>query len=181
MIRGLGLQNGIFEIEAFLDKGLAHVGDIGYRLSGARLQYLFKHIFGVYSVDLMIHFALTGSMAKYRIAEKVDPYMFGKHALRVTITLVPGTVTQIVGEEALQAMPEVIGVNMNAAVGDVYTESDIGKFRQIACRVFAVADTEKDVPNVASKIYDAIDFLDEAGHSMKNKSNYYHKYLTAKE
>lgn len=177
LIRGMGLQNGLFEIEAFLYKGLAHVGDIGYRLTGSRLQYLFKEIFGLYSVDLMIHFALTGRMADYRIADKVDPYMFGRHAFRVTITVLPGKVEQIVGEDQLQNMTEVIGVNMNAAVGDVFTQADMGKFRQVACRIFAVADTEEDIPKIANAIYDTIDFLDENGKSMKTATNRYYECL----
>lgn len=177
LIRGMGLKNGLFEIEAFLHNGLAHVGDIGYRLTGSRLQYLFREIFGLYSVDLMIHFALTGHMADFDIRSKVDPYMYGKHAFRVTITLEPGIVKQITGLEQLRNMPEVIGINMNAAEGDVFTEDDIGKFKQIACRIFLVADTESAIPNIANKVYDIIDFLDANGKSMKTQSNHYSEYL----
>lgn len=74
-------------------------------------------------------------------------------------------------------MPEIIWVNTNAAVGDVFTGEDMGKFRQIGCKIFAAVDREENMVSIANKIFDTIDFLDENGKSMKAPTNCYAELL----
>lgn len=167
MLQGLNLKNGQLEIESFVKDGVIHTGDIGYRLCGSRLQYLFRSVFGVYSPELLIHFALTGKMANYDIASKVDPLMFGKCGFRLNVLIQPGRIAKIIGKESIAANPSVVGAAWIAQEGDEFSDNDIGRIRQIVCRVYGVAESSNTLQQTILDIYESIDYISTDGTSMK--------------
>lgn len=166
MLRKIGLTNGPIFLQAFVDKKVPHLYEPGYRTNGAREQYIVEAVCGVSSVDMLIHFALTGKMSEEDISDLIDPYLKGKYACKLSPLIGKGTISNIKGVDAIRNMPSVVKVVLNNDIGDSINDEKLGTLKQIAYRAFIVEDTIEDLKKTIDYIQNKVDYYDEEGKSM---------------
>lgn len=160
MFRGIGMQNGPIFLQAFIYNGVPCIYEPGYRLNGAREQYIMSSVSGINSADMLIHFALTGHMADYDIEKRSDPYLAGRLACKLSPLIRTGQIGRITGMELLSEIDSVKRVVLNNNVGDTITEKNIGTLRQIAYRAFIVENSLSSLKNTIDIIQSTVRYYD---------------------
>ncbi len=166
MFKGIKMQNGPIFLQAFIYNGIPCLYEPGYRLNGAREQYIMSSINGINSADMLIHFALTGEMADFDIEKKSNPYLAGKYACKLSPLIRTGTIARIEGLEQLNSMKSIVKVVLNNNVGDTVTDKNIGTLRQIAYRAFIVEDSLVALKETIDKIQSIVKYYDSDGNCM---------------
>lgn len=167
MFVGIGIKNGSMFLQGFIDEnGTPCIYEPGYRLNGAREQYIVSAVNGFDAAQMLINFALTGKMEDYNLEEKNDPFLKGKVACKLSPLIRKGTVAKITGIEEAKKMQSVVKIVLNNDVGSEITDKKIGTLAQIAYRAFVVADNVEELKTTIDKLHDTIVYYDENGKSM---------------
>ena len=166
MFRSVGIKNGMMFMQCKIVDGTCLVYDIGYRLTGS-LEYInLKGMCGYDPLDMMIAFALTGSMGEPDIAAKADPYLGGKYSYNVSLLCKPGKVAKITGLEKIRALPGVFDVVVAHPVGDTITEAMKGRLAQITVRILGRADSIEAMKREMLEIQRLAHVISETGEEM---------------
>lgn len=166
MLKKIGMQNGPLFLQAFIHDGIPYLYEPGYRTNGAREQYIVSAISGVNSVDMLIHFALTGKMADAPIVDRLAPDLNGKFACKLSPLIRQGQVAHIEGLEEVRSVASVVKLVLNNQVGSIITDKKVGTLQQIAYRAFIVEDTLSQLKNTIDFIQNTIVYRDADGESM---------------
>lgn len=166
MFKGIKMQNGPMFLQAFIYNGVPCIYEPGYRLNGAREQYIMSAVNGISSADMLIHFALTGKMADFDIEKKGDPYLAGKYACKLSPLIRAGQIKRIEGMELMSELESVVRVVLNNNVGDTITEKNVGTLRQIAYRAFIVEDSPAALKETIDKIQNTVRYYDSNDECM---------------
>ena len=146
--------------------GTCVVYDIGYRLTGS-LEYInLKGVCGYDPLDMMIRFALTGSMEEPDIDKKADPYLGGAYAYNVSLLCRPGKIAEIRGLEEIRKLPGVLEAVVAHPVGDVITEAMKGRLAQITVRILGRAADIESMKNEMLKIQELAHVISDTGEEM---------------
>lgn len=170
MFQSIGMKNGTIFLQAFIEDGCPILYEPGYRLNGAREQYIFKETNGINAIDLLIYFSLTGCMSREKLELKSDPYLNGKCACMLSPAISVGKVASIEGVDLIlkhSAVKEFIYINRE---GDTVKKEEEGTLRQIAYRVFLVEDSWDKLKEAVDYIQNNIKYYDETGRSMLIRS-----------
>ena len=118
MYEGAGLKNGVVAVQFFTDGKMFYVMEMAHRLSGGKHYTYTKMENGISVLDQMIHFAITGSMADYSLAEKDNPRF--KHTYcHLFILGKEAKIFRFKGLHYLEALPEVFSLSKYKNVGDM--------------------------------------------------------------
>ena len=163
MYKNLGVQNGLLSLQFFTDGNTFYVMEMGHRLTGGQHYTYSKAENGISSLDQLIHFAVTGKMAEFSIAEKENPrfkniychlYLLGKEAV----------VSHIEGMDTLKKMPEIIRMAPLKNEGD-----KIGKDGTSAQKVLGLhlkLEKRDDLPQIVTHIKKYFHVYDEKGNDL---------------
>lgn len=164
MFAGLGIQNGVLLIQAFVENGEFYVYDPGFRLQGAATHLLLAAVNGFDQRKMLIHLALQGNMGEKDLKEKNDPYFHGKLVGSQTVLLKLGCIREIHGIDAMREDPRIIAVTQRLFEGDkVYLR---GTEQQILVRFHMVCKNKKDFQELVQKINHTVVAIDEQGNNM---------------
>ena len=178
MFRKAGVKNGVMFIQSFVDEdGGVRFYEPGYRLNGAQEHYIINEFSGIDAKELMIHFALTGSMSDRNLSQAAKP-LPGRYGCKLSPLVKVGQINRLIGLDEIRKMPGVVSVNPSYRDGEIVT--GYGTLKQIACRFFIVADTKQELKCIIDRIMGIYDVIDDNGQSMLMKpfdtqiiSNYY--------
>ena len=166
MFQGLGIRNGVLMIQFFVDDEAFYAYDPGFRLQGEAPHIYLKHFNGFDQREMLLRFALSGTMYLGNF-NTVNDYKFkGEFATTLWILLRAGKLSQIVGLDAVKNHPNVIQVLQRFQAGDSVTEAMLGTERQVFARIYTVATSKQESAAVVQFIADRLSILDEAGDSM---------------
>ena len=135
MYRNLGVRNGVLFIQGFTNGEEYYFYEMGYRLSGG-CHFLFtENQNNSSSVKQLIHFALTGKMADYSIAERDNP-AFDKLCFQWNILGKEDIVSSIEGFDSIASLPGIISCSLDKKIGDKIgkdgtTAQKIAKFHMV--------------------------------------------------
>jgi biotin carboxylase len=166
MFKQIGMTNGPIFLQGFIEDGIPHIYEPGYRINGAREHVIIENITGVSSMDMLINFALIGKMADYDIEEKIDPMLHGKIACILSRLIGKGKISAIEGLDKVKKVPTVLKTFLNNNIGNEITDTQIGNFFQIAFRTINVEDNKFDLKKTIDLIQDSVVYYDENGNSM---------------
>jgi len=141
------------------------VYDIGFRLTGSLEYTILNDVCGYDPMEMMISFALTGSMGEPDIEKKINP-MFPGYAFNVSLLGKPGKIKEIIGCDKVKAMSGVSDVVINHYPGEEITEAMRGLLTQIIVRVLGTASDINDLKQKMYSIYNNIQILSESGENM---------------
>ena len=166
MFRGIEMQNGPIFIQCFVEDGIPYIYEPGYRLCGAREQYIIAAVNGISSPEMLINFALTGKMADVDIETLSDPYLHGKYCCKLSPLIGKGKISSITGVEEVRKLSSVAKLVLNNNVNDVIDDKNMGTLKQVAYRAFIVEDSIEELRKTIDYIQDTVVFADENGKSM---------------
>jgi biotin carboxylase len=163
MFRKIGVKNGIISIQFFTDGTNFYALEMGHRLTGGQHYAITKVENGTNSLDQLIHFAITGSMADYSIAEKENPYF--KHVYcHLYILGKQGKIARFEGLDYLKSLPGLLHFSQKKMVGD--TIGPDGTAAQKVVGVHLQMKDRNDLTRIMQDIQKEFHFYDEDGNDL---------------
>lgn len=163
MYRNLGIKNGVVAIQFFTDGTEFYAMEMGHRLTGGQ-HYTYTLMENNTSVlDNLIHFALTGRMADYRIADR-DNAKFKSVYCHLFLLGKEGRIARFEGLEYLESMPELIQMSMGKRVGDMIGLD--GTAAQKVVSLHLKLDSIEDLARIKRDLQLHVHFFDEKGNDL---------------
>lgn len=167
MLKANGVRNGMMFMQCIVQDGVTHVYDIGYRLTGSLEYRLTKAISGFSSMDMLIHYAITGKMTDdARIDEKINKALYTP-CFNISILMRPGTILRFDGFEEAACDDRVIAAVKAHVEGETLPPEAKGELRQISLRILGSAADAGSMREAAISVQESIDVIDLEGRSLK--------------
>ena len=163
MYRAAGLKNGVLAVQFFTDGNDYYVMEMGHRLSGGQHYTYSMQENGVSALDAMIHFAVTGKMADYSIAER-DNAKFKHTYCHLFILGKQAKIARFEGMDYLRNMPELLHLSQQKRVGELIGAD--GTSAQKVMGVHLKLDSRDDLPRIIRDIQKHFHFYDESGNDL---------------
>ncbi len=117
MFVSLGIQNGPVFMQGLVDGDKIRFFDPGLRFPGSDFENLYKQVYGIDIMKMMVEFAFTGKISDAVLPE--DGYhLCGKVIALLFTTVKPGKIIGIEGMEEIMALPDVVADFPKYYVGD---------------------------------------------------------------
>lgn len=165
MFEYLGMKNGMVFMQCLVEDNVCVVYDIGYRLTGSLEYKLLEEVCAYNPLEMLIKFALTGSMADYSLEKKADP-TWDRYACNVSFLVKPGIIGKIDGIEEILNIPGVIDATPAHVEGEEILDSAKGTLKQIVLRTFAIAASQKELEDKLNVIYKSLKVISVDGENM---------------
>lgn len=166
MFKWVGIKNGMMFMQCKVVDGTCIVYDIGYRLTGTLEYNNIKDICGYDPLEMMINYAITGSMGEESLVKKVNPDFNNKYGFNVSFLGKPGKIASISGIDKIKEIPNVIDAVIAHYPGEEITENMKGLLAQIILRVLGTADTIDELKEVMLKIQNTVKIISENDENM---------------
>jgi carbamoylphosphate synthase large subunit len=168
MFKSIGLQNGTFFLQALVDQedGQIYFHEMGLRLSGGLIYSMLEASCGYNDVQMMIRYALGGTMATDEEIRNIDPYMHGHYVGSLAIPLKSGAIGAIEGIEDIKGNSHVMGFAQYYQVGDYVKPEYIGTLSQHFCRVKMMTDSVDEYKKMVDWIQKTIKVKNVEGSDM---------------
>ena len=166
MFKGIGIHNGVLNLQFFVRNGVFHAYDPGFRLQGEAPHVPIKAINGFDHREMLITFALTGAMGHHDLSVHNDFRFRGKKACTLWILLKSGTIGSVQGLNSFRKDPMVVEIIERFKVGDHVSEEMIGNERQVFARLYIVADGTSELYEKVVAIEQQILVYDDKGKDM---------------
>ena len=163
MYRNLGVRNGLLSIQFFTDGEDYYVMEMGHRLTGGQHYMISKAENGISSLDQLIHFAVTGKMADFSIAEK-DNARFKNVYCHLYILGKEAKIARFEGLDYLKNLPEVFHFSQMKMVGD--TIGPDGTAAQKVVGLHLKVKDRADLDRILQDIQREFHFYDEDGNDL---------------
>lgn len=163
MYERAGLRNGVLAVQFFTDGNEFYVMEMGHRLTGGQHYTYTMAENGISSLDQLIRFAVTGSMADYSIAER-DNACFKQIYCHLFILGKEAKISRFEGLDYLKQMSEVIHLTEMKRVGDKVgvDGTSAQKVVGLHLKVNDIAHLKKVLDNVKEHFH----FYDEEGNDL---------------
>ena len=158
-----GFKNGVLFMQAFCNGKELYFFEMGYRLSGGRHYIFTENQNQSSSLKQLIHFALTGKMADYLIAER-DNANFNNLCCRFNLIGKSGVISKIEGFDYLQRKQEIIYTSLLKKAGD-----DVGMEGTTATQLlgaYAVKKDMDDFKHMLADVYENVKFFNGKGENL---------------
>ena len=165
MFKAIGLKNGLVFIQSFVVDGACIFYEMGYRLSGSLEYKIMKKLNGLDPLEMLVNFALTGSMYEASLDQKFKPN-YENWGFNLTFLARPGKIGSMEGLETVADMADVLDVVTAYSPGDVIPENAIGTLKQVVLRVFGTSNTKNEMKTLMDRIHKAIKVYSEDGDDM---------------
>lgn len=166
MIHETGVENGVLNIQFFVDKGNFYAYDPGFRLQGEAPHLYLKKINQFDNREMLINFALTSNTQQPYLNIKNDPFFKGKHAATLWVLLKEGEIDSIVGIEQIEKQQNVFQIIQRLFVGENISSEMIGTERQVFARFYMVADSKSELKNTIEFIQENLKVNDSKNRNM---------------
>lgn len=163
MYQKAGLRNGVVAVQFFTDGEEYYVMEMGHRLSGGQHYTYTKQENNISALDSLIHFAITGKMADFSIAEK-DNAKFKHTYCHLFILGKQAKIARFEGLEYLKGLPELIHLSQMKMVGD--TIGADGTSAQKVAGLHLKLPDRNDLPRIIKNIQREFHFYDEEGNDL---------------
>lgn len=159
MFKKLGISDGVFFMESFLQDGEFAFYEMGFRLN-ATMEYHFIEYFNHFNpLKMMLRYAVTGTMGE-KVGHQNNPHFPGK-GCEIALILRKGVIHKIIGMDEIRKMPQVIHTIQYYETGDSIKQT--GSLDQNFARIKVVADTDELLENMINSIYSKVSVQDKNG------------------
>jgi biotin carboxylase len=166
MFRGLQIRHGVLLIQFFVDAAGFYAYDPGFRLQGEAPHLYLKYFNGFDQREMLIRFALSGTMYDGRFDAANDYRFGGRRATTFWVLLRSGLIHSVGGIERVAAIPGVIAVMQRLGVGDVVADAMLGTERQVFARIYTVRDHDDTTASLAASIRANLAIHDASGNDL---------------
>jgi len=162
----LNIQNGILNIQFFVEDNVFYAYDPGFRLQGEAPHIPIAHINKFDHKEMLVNYAFTGVFGEEDFSMKND-YMFkGKIACTIWVLLTEGKINLIEGLDQIKSDKNVVFVLDRLKTGDVVHPEMLGTEKQVFARIYVVAESINEINNKLNKFKDLLKILDIEGDNM---------------
>lgn len=166
MFANLNIKNGVLLIQFFVDDDSFYAYDPGFRLQGESPHIYLKHFNNFDHREMLLNFALTGSMHSGEFSALNDYSFRNKYAVTVWILLRAGTIGVIDGVDSIRSHPGIIYILQRFNVGSVVTDAMLGTERQVFARIFTVSNSKYESAENIDYIFKHLSIMDVEGNNM---------------
>jgi len=163
MFVNAGVRNGLLSLQFFTDGNDFYAMEMGHRLTGGQHYTYSKMENGVSSLDCLIHYALTGSMADFDISKKENAkfnhvychlYILGKEA----------KIARVDGWDYLERMPQMMRISKMKDVGDTIGRDGTSAQKIVGLHLMinAIAEMEQVLTDIRNHFH----VYDEEGNDL---------------
>lgn len=168
MYRNAGVKNGVIAVQFFTDGDEFYVMEMGHRLTGGQHYNYTMMENGISALDCLIHFAITGNMADYSIADK-DNAVFKNTYCHLFILGKQAKIAQFEGLEYIESLPELTHLTQMKRVGDIIGAD--GTSAQKVLGLHLKVRNRADLKRIFNDIQEKLHFYDEDGNDLKINLN----------
>ena len=163
MYERAGLKNGVLAVQFFTDGNEFYVMEMGHRLTGGQHYTYTMAENGISSLEQLIHFAITGSMADYSIVER-DNACFKHVYCHLFILGKEAKIARFEGLDYIKQMPGVIHVSEMINVGQLIGADGTAaqKVTGLHIKVDNIEQLKKTLDDVKKHFH----FYDENGNDL---------------
>lgn len=165
MLKSVGVKNGMMFMQCKVLNNECLLYDVGYRLTGSLEYKNLQACCGYDPLEMMIRFAVTGSMAEEPIARKVNPYM-GKYSYNISCLCSPGVIAEIRGLEKVMEYDGVIDAVIAHYPGEEITPAMKGLLSQITVRIFGTSCSKENLGKDIETIQNMVQILSDSGEEL---------------
>ncbi len=166
LFKGLKIQDGILNIQFFVEDNVFYAYDPGFRLQGEAPHIHLEHINGFDHRKMLINYAFTGVFGNDDFAERNDYTFKGKNACTIWVLLKGGTIESIQGLEKIKSDESVVFVLERFKKGDNVKKEWLGTERQVYARIYLVAGSIVEVNNKINHFANLLKIIDTNGNNM---------------
>ena len=163
MYKRLGVRNGVVAVQFFTNGTEYYAMEMGHRLTGGQHYTYTLMENNTSALDNLIHFALTGRMADYRIAER-DNVKFKSVYCHLFLLGKEGRIARFEGIEYLENMPELVQMSLGKRVGDLIGLD--GTAAQKVVSLHLKLNSSEDLARIKRNIQQNVHFYDEEGNDL---------------
>jgi len=163
MYERAGLKNGVVAVQFFTDGNEFYVMEMGHRLTGGQHYTYTMAENGISSLDQLVQFAVTGSMADFLIAER-DNACFKHVYCHLFILGKEAKIARFEGMDYLKRMPEIMHITEMKQEGDKIGVD--GTSAQKVVGLHMKVDDFAHLKRVLEDIKQHFHFYDEAGNDL---------------
>lgn len=145
MFEKLGVRNGVLLIQFFVDRENFYAYDPGFRIQGEAPHIYLKCFNNFDHREMLINFAMTGSMYNDDFSEKNNCLFSGEFSTTLWILLTAGKIATISGTEKIKSHPNVINFIQRFNLNETVENSMLGTERQVFCRIYTVAKEKNEM------------------------------------
>lgn len=164
--KALHIQNGVLNIQFFVENGVFYAYDPGFRLQGEAPHIHLAHINGFDHRKMLINYAFTGVLGEDDFPEKNDPMFKGKIASTIWVLLKEGKIESIQGLNKIKINNDVIFVLERFKRGDIVKKEWLGTEKQIFARIYVVTDSVLELNNTITEFENHLKIIDDRGNNM---------------
>jgi biotin carboxylase len=166
LFEGLNVQNGILNIQFFVENNVFYAYDPGFRLQGEAPHIPISYINKFDHREMLVNYAFTGVFGEDDFSMKND-YMFrGKMACTIWVLLTEGKIGLIEGLNQIKSDKNVIFVLDRFKTGDVVDSEMLGTEKQVFARIYVVTDTILEINNKINEFRNLLKVVDFNGENM---------------
>jgi len=158
-------KNGPIFLQGCVEDKRCHLYEMGYRFNGAKQYQIVSKVCGFNTSELMIRYALTGTMGSFQIKKLANPAMI-KHCCTLSLLIKPGKIKKIIGLDAIAKIPQVAGVVPWYFDGDTLGGNALGTQQQIAARISIAAETKDELASVIHMVNERFNVLSDNDESL---------------
>ena len=165
LFKAIGIKDGVLMLSGFYEDGEFYVYDTGFRLQGEAPHLLMKAVHGFDQRELLIRFALTGSMGDVILKED-DAYFRGKWGATLWFLLKEGKIANIIGLDNLQEDKRVVANVQRLYEGDIVDKGWVGTEKQVLTRLYLICDSKIELASCLGEYMAKVQVYDENGQNM---------------
>ena len=180
LFKEIGIENGVLMLSGFYENGEFYVYDTGFRLQGEAPHLLMKAIHGFDQREMLIRFALTGSMGDVDLKTTDDTRLRGKWAATLWFLLKEGKIEKIEGLDKLDEDERVVANIQRLHEGDTVLPEWIGNEKQVLTRMYLVCNSKMELADTLKYYMSTVKVQDENGNNMLLKGFDVNKALELK-
>ena len=166
MFKGLGVRNGVLNLQFFVEDEKFFAYDPGFRLQGEAPHIPILEINGFDHREMLLRFALSGSMGVADL-EMLNDYRFrGRRACTLWVLLHSGVIARIDGLSSIRRDPCVVFILQRYAEGERVTPDMVGTERQVLARIYLISDSAEELADKVARFRRDLNVVDANGNDM---------------
>ncbi len=162
----LEVQDGILNLQFFVEDNIFYVYDPGFRLQGEAPHLPIAHINGFDHRKMLVNYAFTGVFGDDDFATKNDYRFKGKKACTIWVLLTEGKINTIDGLNTIKSDDNVIYTLQRFTTGDTVETDMLGTERQVFARIYLVANSIFEINTKITAFKSLLQITDTNGDNM---------------
>ena len=159
------MHDGPLWIEAFNDHGHFIFNEIGYRFGGSMTYHPVRYFYHFDQLEFMLRYALGEKPELTEMTELLPcGYPDGMHYSILPLHVHPGSISKILGESEVNALPNLYTYVPIHFVGD--TISGTGTVHQVFCYLHILYKDMNDLQRTVSDVMDTLKVYDAEGRNL---------------